>query len=212
MTDPKTMVFFPEGAFGPTNNCVGIGNVLKERGHRVVFVVEESFAGTLEAKGFEEATMRLAPPPEEPEVPGQFWKDFIRETAPEFRKPTIEQLETFLRADVAGTDRRLDVRERPPGRDLRRARARRDRRGQRRGVRRDPRQRQTVGADRVLQPVRDEGRADAARLLRLPDRRHVRLEPVLAPSTTGCSATDGPCSARGSRARRHRRSRAREFM
>ena len=40
--------------------------------------------------------MRLAPPPEEPEVPGQFWKDFIRETAPEFRKPTIVQLETFL--------------------------------------------------------------------------------------------------------------------
>ena len=70
MADTKTIVFFPEGAFGPTNNCVGIGNVLKERGHRVVFVVEESFAGTLEAKGFEEATMRLAPPPEEPEVPG----------------------------------------------------------------------------------------------------------------------------------------------
>ncbi|MGZ6546174.1 MAG: glycosyl transferase, partial [Actinomycetota bacterium] len=96
MTEPKTVVFFPEGAFGPTNNCVGIGTVLKERGHRVVFVVEESFAGTLEAQGLEEATMRLAPPPEEPEVPGQFWKDFIRETAPEFRKPTIVQLETFL--------------------------------------------------------------------------------------------------------------------
>jgi len=96
MTDPKTIVFFPEGAFGPTNNCVGIGNVLRERGHRVVFVVEESFAGTLDTKGFEEATMRLAPPPQEPEVPGQFWKDFIKETAPEFRKPTVVQLSTFL--------------------------------------------------------------------------------------------------------------------
>ena len=92
-----TIAFFPEGAFGPTNNCVGIGTVLRERGHRVVFVVEDSFAGTLEAKGFEEAHMRLAPEPDEPEVPGQFWKDFIRETAPEFRKPTIVQLETFLR-------------------------------------------------------------------------------------------------------------------
>src|SRR5439155_451643 len=40
--------------------------------------------------------MRLTPPPEVPEVPGQFWKDFIRDTAPEFRKPTIEQLSTFL--------------------------------------------------------------------------------------------------------------------
>ncbi|MBI4261475.1 MAG: glycosyl transferase [Actinobacteria bacterium] len=90
-------MFFPEGAYGPTNNCVGIGQVLRERGARVVFVVEESFAGTLEKRGFEEALMRLTPPPEEPEVPGQFWKDFIRETAPEFRKPTVEQLSTFLR-------------------------------------------------------------------------------------------------------------------
>jgi MGT family glycosyltransferase len=91
-----TVVFFPEGAFGPTNNCVGIGRVLLERGHRVVFVIEESFAGTLEAQGFEEALMRLKPPAEVEEAPGQFWKDFVRETAPEFRKPTIEQLETFI--------------------------------------------------------------------------------------------------------------------
>jgi MGT family glycosyltransferase len=91
-----TVVFFPEGAFGPTNNCVGIGDVLRRRGHRVVFVVEESFAGTLEAKGFEEATMRLGPPPAQEEEPGQFWKDFIRDTAPVFRRPTIEQLEGFI--------------------------------------------------------------------------------------------------------------------
>jgi MGT family glycosyltransferase len=91
-----TVVFFPEGAFGPTNNCVGIGDVLRCRGHRVVFVVEESFAGTLEAKGFEEASMRLGPPPEQEEEPGQFWKDFIRDTAPVFRRPTIEQLEGFI--------------------------------------------------------------------------------------------------------------------
>ena len=44
---PRTFAFFPEGAYGPTNNCVGIGDVLRRRGHRVVFIVEESFAGTL---------------------------------------------------------------------------------------------------------------------------------------------------------------------
>ena len=92
----RTIVFFPEGAFGPTNNCVGIGDVLRRRGHRVVFVVEESFAGTLESKGFEERLMRLAPPPERPEEPGQFWKDFIRDTAPVFRRSTIEQLGEFI--------------------------------------------------------------------------------------------------------------------
>ncbi|HEY7151014.1 MAG TPA: nucleotide disphospho-sugar-binding domain-containing protein [Solirubrobacterales bacterium] len=92
----KTIVFFPEGAFGPTNNCVGIGAVLRERGHRVVFVIEESFAGTLEAQGFEERLMRLSPAPEEPEEPGQFWKDFIRDTAPVFRKSTFDQLSEFI--------------------------------------------------------------------------------------------------------------------
>jgi UDP:flavonoid glycosyltransferase YjiC (YdhE family) len=92
----KTVVFFPEGAFGPTNNCVGIGEQLKARRHRVVFIIEESFAGTLEAQGFEERLMRLGPPPAADEEPGQFWKDFIRDTAPVFRTPTIEQLETFI--------------------------------------------------------------------------------------------------------------------
>jgi MGT family glycosyltransferase len=92
----STVAFFPEGAYGPTNNCVGIGDVLRGRGHRVVFIVEESFAGTLEAQGFEERLMRLGPPPETEEAPGQFWKDFIRDTAPVFRQPTIEQLEAFV--------------------------------------------------------------------------------------------------------------------
>jgi MGT family glycosyltransferase len=92
----RTIAFFPEGAYGPTNNCVGIGDVLRRRGHRVVFIVEESFAGTLEAQGFEERLMRLSPPPAEPEVPGQFWKDFIRDTAPVFRTTTLEQLEGFI--------------------------------------------------------------------------------------------------------------------
>ena len=96
MNDARTIVFFPEGAYGPTNNCVGIGQVLRGRGHRVVFIVEESFAGTLEAKGFEERLMRLGPPPEEPEVPGQFWIDFIRDTSPVFRKSTLEQISEFI--------------------------------------------------------------------------------------------------------------------
>ncbi|MES4791807.1 MAG: hypothetical protein C4321_01420, partial [Chloroflexota bacterium] len=46
MSQP-TVVFFPEGAFGPTNNCIGIGRALQELGVRVVFVVEESFGPAL---------------------------------------------------------------------------------------------------------------------------------------------------------------------
>jgi MGT family glycosyltransferase len=62
----------------------------------VVFIVEESFAGALQAKGFEERTVRLGPAPDVEEAPGQFWKDFIRDTAPVFRTPTVEQLGSFI--------------------------------------------------------------------------------------------------------------------
>ena len=122
--EPSTIVFFPEGAFGPTNNCVGIGDVLRRRGHRVVFIVEESFAGTLEEQGFEERTMRLTPPPETEEVPGQFWKDFIRDTAPVFRKPTIEQLGEFIAPTFQALVDGVRIRRRPAARDLRRAASR----------------------------------------------------------------------------------------
>jgi MGT family glycosyltransferase len=98
MTDPLTVVFMPESAHGPTNNCIGIGKILEQRGHRVVFAAEASWRGRLEPLGFEEDLVDLAPPAEGGDQDaGQFWTDFITETAPEFRKPTIEQLDTFIR-------------------------------------------------------------------------------------------------------------------
>ncbi|WP_433367678.1 glycosyltransferase [Actinoplanes sp. CA-142083] len=92
-----TVLFMPESAYGPTNNCIGIGDVLRRRGHRVVFAAEASWDGKLAALGFEEDLVSLAPAPDEPQDAGQFWKDFIRDTAPEFRKPTIDQLETWVK-------------------------------------------------------------------------------------------------------------------
>ncbi len=99
MSQPRTFLFMPEGAYGPTNNCIGIGNVLRQHGHRVVFVSEASWAGKLEAHGFDEDLVDLTPPdPDATEQDaGQFWTDFITETAPEFRKPNIEQLSTLVR-------------------------------------------------------------------------------------------------------------------
>ena len=94
--DRRTFLFMPESAYGPTNNCIGIGDVLRRRGHRVVFAAEASWAGKLERLGFEEDLVHLTDPPEVEQDAGQFWKDFIRDTAPEFRKPTIEQLETWV--------------------------------------------------------------------------------------------------------------------
>ena len=59
---PLTILFMPESAYGPTNNCIGIGDVLRRRGHRVVFAAEASWKGQLEPLGFEEDLVDLAPP------------------------------------------------------------------------------------------------------------------------------------------------------
>ncbi|MGI9824675.1 nucleotide disphospho-sugar-binding domain-containing protein [Agromyces sp. Marseille-Q5079] len=108
MTEERpTFLFMPESAYGPTNNCIGIGNELLKRGHRVVFAAERSWQGKLEALGFEEDLVDLAPAPEpdegeaggdgggdEEQDAGAFWKEYIKAVSPEFRKTTAEQLET----------------------------------------------------------------------------------------------------------------------
>ena len=89
----------PESAYGPTNQCIGIGKVLLDRGHRVVFAAEASWKGKLVALGFEEDLVDLAPPPEDTgdeQDAGAFWKEYIREIAPVFRTSTLDQLETFI--------------------------------------------------------------------------------------------------------------------
>lgn len=91
----------PESAYGPTNNCIGVGNILRQRGHTVIFAAEASWEGRLEPLGFVEDLVHLAAPAEpdpsaRPEAAGQFWIDFIRDTAPVFRTPTIEQLTGFI--------------------------------------------------------------------------------------------------------------------
>jgi MGT family glycosyltransferase len=94
----RTIAFLPEpGAWGPTNNCVAIAEVVRDHGHRVVFVIDVSFEGVLEARGFEERVMRIAPADEAADPTADPWAEFIRVTAPEFRKPTIEQIETVTR-------------------------------------------------------------------------------------------------------------------
>ena len=99
MTDKLTVLFLPESAYGPTNQCIGLGNLLLARGHEVVFASESSWAGRLESLGFVERLVDLsAPDPDAGEEDaGQFWTDFIAETAPEFRKSTTEQLQTFVK-------------------------------------------------------------------------------------------------------------------
>ena len=129
-----TFLFMPESAYGPTNNCIGIGDVLRRRGHTVVFAAESSWAGRLEPLGFVEDLVDLAPPPaaDQPEqAAGQFWTDFIRETKPVFRTSTFDQLAGFMQPTWQALDRRRDVLRATGERDHRSPAPRCDHRGQR---------------------------------------------------------------------------------
>ncbi len=98
VTSRRTFLFAPESAYGPTNNCIGIGRRLLERGHRVVFAAEASWAGRLVPYGFEEELIDLAAPVSgDAQDPGQFWKDYVAAIAPEFATATDEQLRSVIR-------------------------------------------------------------------------------------------------------------------
>ncbi len=101
MTTPPslTIMFWPESAYGPTNQCIGLADILRGRGHTIVFAAESSWAGKLAPLGFIEELVDLAEPADgaAEEDAGKFWTDYITETAPEFRKPTIQQLDTFIK-------------------------------------------------------------------------------------------------------------------
>src|SRR5262245_66359003 len=85
---PLTILFMPESAYGPTNNCIGISDVLRKRGHRVVFAAEASWKGKLEPLGFEEDLVDLAAPAEGDQDAGQFWKEFVAQAGTGVRTAT----------------------------------------------------------------------------------------------------------------------------
>ena len=117
--------------------------------------------------------MRLGPPPEAPEVPGQFWIDFIRDTAPVFRKSDHRAARRVHRADLAGAHRRRRSTSTPRLREIfDELRPGRDRRGQRRRVPGRARHRAGRGSGSVAATRPScKDPAVAPVLVGLPDRR-----------------------------------------
>ena len=62
MADQKTVVFFPEVAFGPALNSVGIAQVCRHQGRRAVFVADIGFEGVFANYGFEERLIHMSEP------------------------------------------------------------------------------------------------------------------------------------------------------
>ncbi len=96
MVKQKTIAFFPEGAFGPALNSVGIAQACTELGYRCVFLRDPGFAGVFEGYGFEEREVNLSEPME-PEAMAKYWADFINGHIPNFNKTPYQQIDNYVK-------------------------------------------------------------------------------------------------------------------
>ena len=94
--DQKTIAFFPEGAFGPALNSVGIAQACQALGHRAVFIRDPGFEGVFAGYGFEEFTVNLSEPMP-PEEMAKYWADFINGHIPNFNKTPYEQIDNYVK-------------------------------------------------------------------------------------------------------------------
>jgi UDP:flavonoid glycosyltransferase YjiC (YdhE family) len=92
----KTIAFFPEAAFGPALNSVGIAQAIEALGHKAVFLHDPGFSGVFKGYGFDEHPVPMSPPMP-PEQMAKYWSDFINGHIPNFRKTPYEQIDTYVR-------------------------------------------------------------------------------------------------------------------
>jgi len=92
----KTFAFFPEAAYGPALNSVGIAQAVERMGHKAVFLSDPGFLEVYEGYGFEAYPVNLSEPMS-PEQMARFWDDFINGHIPNFRKAPIDQLDNYVR-------------------------------------------------------------------------------------------------------------------
>ena len=92
----KTIAFFPEAAFGPALNSVGIAQAVEALGHKAVFLSDPGFVDVYKGYGFEAYPVNLSAPMP-PEQMAKFWEDFINGHIPNFRKSPYDQIDNYVR-------------------------------------------------------------------------------------------------------------------
>ncbi len=74
MPERLTILFAPLDAVGHVNACIGIAEVLRDRGHRIVFAISDNWREKLKIYGFEEEIIELSKKVTV-EDPAKFWAD-----------------------------------------------------------------------------------------------------------------------------------------
>jgi len=96
MSQQKTIAFFPEAAFGPALNSVGIAQACEALGHRAVFITDPGLGGVYSGYGFDEYPVNMSEPMPAEEM-AKYWSDFINGHISNFRKPPLEQLDNYVK-------------------------------------------------------------------------------------------------------------------
>ena len=96
MSDQKTIAFFPEAAFGPALNSVGIAQAVEKLGHKAVFLTDPGMATVYAGYGFEEHMVNMSEPME-PEEMAKYWSDFINGHIPNFSKSPYDQIDNYVK-------------------------------------------------------------------------------------------------------------------
>jgi MGT family glycosyltransferase len=92
----KLIAFFPEAAFGPALNSVGIAQAVEKLGHKAVFLSDPGFLNVYQGYGFEAYPVNLSEPMP-PDEMAKFWTDFINSHIPNFRKSPYDQIDKYVR-------------------------------------------------------------------------------------------------------------------
>ena len=92
----KTIAFFPEAAFGPALNSVGIAQACEKLGHRAVFLSDPGFLEVYRGYGFEAHPVNLSEPMSEEEM-AKFWENFINGHIPNFSKSPYDQIDNYVK-------------------------------------------------------------------------------------------------------------------
>jgi MGT family glycosyltransferase len=96
MSAQKVIAFFPEAAYGPALNSVGIAQACERMGHKAVFLTAADMAGVYSGYGFPEHIVKMAPPMAAEEL-AQYWQNFINGHIPNFNKSPYEQIDNYVR-------------------------------------------------------------------------------------------------------------------
>ncbi len=92
----QVIAFFPEAAYGPALNSVGIAQACQALGHQPVFLTAADMAGVYAGYGFPEHIVSMAPPMAAEDV-AQYWQNFINGHIPNFDKSPYDQIDNYVR-------------------------------------------------------------------------------------------------------------------